>query len=323
MRPMEISTTLTTEPGRPTTGSPRSWPTPGFGSYFTDHMFTVEWTPERRAGTTPAITPYGPLTLDPATAVLHYAQEIFEGHEGLPPRRRLDLGVPARGERRADGALEPPARAARAADRRLRAGRRARWSRSTSAGCPTPAGEKSLYLRPFMFATEAFLGVRPAAARHVHGDREPGRRLLQAAASMPVTLWLTDRLHPRRPRRHGRGQDRRQLRLARWSPSRRRPPRAATRSSSSTRQEGTLRRGARRHEHVLRLRRRPHRHPRARHDPRGHHPLQRSSSSPARWATRSRSAGSPSTSGATASPAARSPRSSPAAPPPSSRRSAP
>src|SRR3954467_2255937 len=51
---------------------------PGFGIHFTDHMFTVEWTPE--AGWHDArVTAYGPLTLDPATAVLHYAQEIFEG----------------------------------------------------------------------------------------------------------------------------------------------------------------------------------------------------------------------------------------------------
>ena len=51
---------------------------PGFGQHFTDHMFTVEWTPD--AGWHAArIEPYGPLTLDPATSVLHYAQEIFEG----------------------------------------------------------------------------------------------------------------------------------------------------------------------------------------------------------------------------------------------------
>ena len=51
---------------------------PGFGTYFTDHMFTVEWTPgEGWHGA--RITKYGPLSLDPATAVLHYAQETFEG----------------------------------------------------------------------------------------------------------------------------------------------------------------------------------------------------------------------------------------------------
>ena len=51
---------------------------PGFGTYFTDHMFTAEWTPEH-GWHDARVTPYGPLTLDPATAVLHYAQEIFEG----------------------------------------------------------------------------------------------------------------------------------------------------------------------------------------------------------------------------------------------------
>src|SRR6187200_1863499 len=51
---------------------------PGFGTYFTDHMFTVEWTPAE-GWHDARVTPYGPLTLDPATAVLHYAQEIFEG----------------------------------------------------------------------------------------------------------------------------------------------------------------------------------------------------------------------------------------------------
>src|SRR5688500_2259616 len=51
---------------------------PGFGTHFTDHMFTVEWTPDR-GWHDARITPYGPLTLDPATAVLHYAQETFEG----------------------------------------------------------------------------------------------------------------------------------------------------------------------------------------------------------------------------------------------------
>ena len=51
---------------------------PGFGLYFTDHMFMAEWTPE--SGWDDArVVPYGPLTLDPAAAVLHYAQEVFEG----------------------------------------------------------------------------------------------------------------------------------------------------------------------------------------------------------------------------------------------------
>ena len=45
---------------------------PGFGVHFTDHMFTVEWTPTD-GWHAARVTPYGPLTLDPATAVLHSA----------------------------------------------------------------------------------------------------------------------------------------------------------------------------------------------------------------------------------------------------------
>ncbi|MGN6721356.1 MAG: branched chain amino acid aminotransferase, partial [Marmoricola sp.] len=62
---------------------------PGFGLHFTDHMFTAEWTPEK-GWHDARITPYGPLTLDPATAVLHYAQEVFEG---LKAYRRDDGSV--------------------------------------------------------------------------------------------------------------------------------------------------------------------------------------------------------------------------------------
>ena len=51
---------------------------PGFGLHFTDHMLLVEWTPDE-GWHDARVRPYGPLSLDPATAVLHYAQEIFEG----------------------------------------------------------------------------------------------------------------------------------------------------------------------------------------------------------------------------------------------------
>ena len=51
---------------------------PGFGMYFTDHMAVATWT-AADGWHDSAIVPYGPFSLDPATAVLHYAQEIFEG----------------------------------------------------------------------------------------------------------------------------------------------------------------------------------------------------------------------------------------------------
>ena len=51
---------------------------PGFGAVFTDHMATIRWT-EGRGWHDARLEPYGPVTLDPAAAVFHYGQEIFEG----------------------------------------------------------------------------------------------------------------------------------------------------------------------------------------------------------------------------------------------------
>ncbi|PID55394.1 MAG: branched chain amino acid aminotransferase, partial [Micrococcales bacterium] len=50
---------------------------PGFGQHFTDHMFVATWT-EGSGWHDAGVVPYGPFSLDPAAAVLHYAQEVFE-----------------------------------------------------------------------------------------------------------------------------------------------------------------------------------------------------------------------------------------------------
>ena len=141
----------------------RALATPGFGQRFTDHMLLAEWTPEQ-GWHDARITAYGPLALDPATAVLHYAQEIFEG---LKAYRHADGSVwtfrpEANGARLARSAQRlalpqlPVEDFVATVDALVQVDER--W-------VPDPAGEKSLYLRPFMFASEAFLGVRPA--RHV------------------------------------------------------------------------------------------------------------------------------------------------------------
>src|SRR5712691_2912590 len=54
---------------------------PGFGAVFTDHMVTMRWSAER-GWHDGRLEAYGPLTVDPATQVFHYAQEIFEGTKG-------------------------------------------------------------------------------------------------------------------------------------------------------------------------------------------------------------------------------------------------
>src|SRR3954469_3686509 len=156
---MEISTTLTNNPvedGR----LAAILADPGFGTYFTDHMVTVEWTPA--AGWHGArVAPYGPLTLDPATAVLHYAQEIFEGmkayrHEdgsiwAFRPEANAERMV--RSSHRLALPVLEPADFVQAVDEIVKVDRR--W-------VPDGAGEKSLYIRPFMNSTGRFLGVRPA-----------------------------------------------------------------------------------------------------------------------------------------------------------------
>jgi branched-chain amino acid aminotransferase len=162
---------------------------PGFGTHFTDHMFTLEWTPDQgwHAG---RITPYGPLTLDPATAVLHYAQEIFEGMKAY---RHDDGSIwTFRPEENAARMVRSTHRLAlpelspdlfvQAVDELVKVDQR--W-------VPDNAGEKSLYLRPFMFASEAFLGVRPAQHVTFMVIASPAGAYFKGGVK-PVTLWLTE-----------------------------------------------------------------------------------------------------------------------------------
>ena len=189
MSPMQISTTASAAPVSDARLA-EILANPGFGNYFTDHMFRVEWTPE--AGWHDArIEPYGPLSLDPATAVLHYAQETFEGMKAY---------------RHADGSIwsfRPDQNAARmvrsshrlalpvleaddfvqAVDALVSADQR--WVPDASEG------EKSLYLRPFMFASEAFLGVRPSQHVTFMVIASPAGAYFKGGVK-PVSLWLSE-----------------------------------------------------------------------------------------------------------------------------------
>jgi branched-chain amino acid aminotransferase len=162
---------------------------PGFGQYFTDHMLTIEWTPD--AGWHAArIEPYGPLTLDPATAVLHYAQETFEGMKAYRHedgsiwsfRPEENAARMARSSHRLALPVLDPADFVQAVDALVTADQR--W-------VPDPAGEKSLYLRPFMFASEAFLGVRPAQHVTFMVIASPAGAYFKGGVK-PVSLWLTE-----------------------------------------------------------------------------------------------------------------------------------
>jgi len=132
---------------------------PGFGTQFTDHMATIQWHVDN-GWHDAKITARRPFSLDPACAVLHYAQEIFEGLKAYPAADgtallfRPDQNAQrfARSAKRLAMPVLPEALFLEAIEAVIRIDRD--W---------IPSGDgASLYLRPFMFANEAFLGVRPA-----------------------------------------------------------------------------------------------------------------------------------------------------------------
>ncbi|MBO0839585.1 MAG: branched-chain amino acid aminotransferase [Sciscionella sp.] len=159
---------------------------PGFGVYFTDHMVTIEWDTER-GWHDAAVGPYRPIELDPATTVLHYGQEVFEG---LKAYRQPDGSI---------ASFRPEINAARF---RESAGRLAmpqlpdelflgslreliavdeRW-------VPQP-GEQSLYLRPFMISTEVGLGVNTPAGRYLYTLIASPAGSYFAGGIKPVKVW--------------------------------------------------------------------------------------------------------------------------------------
>jgi branched-chain amino acid aminotransferase len=160
---------------------------PGFGRFFTDHMVTIHWT-EAAGWHDAKLVPYGPIPMDPATNVLHYGQEIFEG---LKAYRQADGSV---------ATFRPEMNAARFA----RSARRLAMPelpdelfiaaiealvQQDVAYVPDDR-EKSLYLRPFMIATEIGLGVRPANDYLFILIASPAGPYFPRGVK-PVTVWLS------------------------------------------------------------------------------------------------------------------------------------
>jgi len=160
---------------------------PGFGKFFTDHMVDICWS-QQGGWHRPCVQAYGPITLEPAAAVLHYAQEVFEGLKAY---------------RHADGSIwtfRPEQNAARM----QRSARRLalpelpteyfldslRQLIAVDGDWVPSAPETSLYLRPFMFAKEAFLGVRPAAKVNYYLIASPAGAYFHGGIA-PVAIWLS------------------------------------------------------------------------------------------------------------------------------------
>ena len=161
---------------------------PGFGKHFTDHMVDICWS-ARGSWHRPRVQPYGPIALDPAAAVLHYGQEIFEGLKAY---------------RHEDGSIWS-FRPEKNAERMQRSTRRMALPelpteyfldslkeliKADGSWVPSEP-DTSLYLRPFMFAKESFLGVRPAEKVNYYVIASPAGPYFAGGGVVPISIWLS------------------------------------------------------------------------------------------------------------------------------------
>jgi branched-chain amino acid aminotransferase len=160
---------------------------PGFGRVFTDHMVTIRYS-EGKGWYDPRVEARKSIQLDPATAVLHYAQMIFEG---LKAYRTPDGGVTL---------FRPEANARRFQQSALRMampplpeelflGSLEELIKIDHEWVPDDP-EGSLYLRPFMFASEVYLGVKPSSEYLYLLIASPVRSYFKGGAK-PVSLWVS------------------------------------------------------------------------------------------------------------------------------------
>ncbi len=174
---------------------------PVFGANLTDHQVVVVW--EKGKGWHSAeVIPYGPIMMDPSSAVLHYGQEIFEGIKAY---------------RHQDGSIwtfRPTANA----ERLQRSARRMalpelptelfveslRQLIAVDGGwVPEPVNEKTLYFRPFEIAAENFLGVRAAQRAEFRVIASPVGPYFTGGLK-PVSIWIA--LDSARAGKHGTGE---------------------------------------------------------------------------------------------------------------------
>lgn len=161
----------------------------GFGRLFTDHMFLVEYT-EGRGWHDARIQPYGPLSIDPASPVLHYSQEIFEG---LKVYRRADGGLQMfrpmenanRMNQSADRMCMPPL------DPEFQVRAMKTLVELERDWVPHSEGT-SLYLRPAMIADGAELGVHPARHFLYYIICSPSGSYYKNGMA-PVRIYIEDR----------------------------------------------------------------------------------------------------------------------------------
>ena len=153
----------------------------GFGNYYTDHMFLMNYD-EGKGWHDPRIVPYGPIELDPAAMCLHYGQEVFEGLKAYRTEDgRILLFRPDRNMPRLNSSNERLC--IPAIDEAFAVEAIKKLVSVDQDWIPTAEGT-SLYIRPFIFATEAQVGVHPA------------QELLFAIILSPVGAYYPEGLNP-------------------------------------------------------------------------------------------------------------------------------
>src|SRR5512132_3548338 len=131
----------------------------GFGAVFTDHMFVMDFE-EEKGWYDPRVEPYGPFALDPATAVLHYGQGLFEGLKAFRGKDgAIRLFRPQKHVERLNRTAVRMSIPPLDPEMVFRS-----WTTVVDVDrdwVPSSVGT-SLYIRPTVIASEPFLGVRPA-----------------------------------------------------------------------------------------------------------------------------------------------------------------
>lgn len=188
MAPMTYTITRTEHP-TPAERRTEILANPGFGQYHTDHMVLINWDADQ-GWHDARVVPYQPFTLDPAASILHYGQAIFEG---LKAYRQSDGSIatfrPEQNAQRFQRSAERLAMPQLPAEDFIESLRQ--LVDIDQDWVPAAGGEEALYLRPFMIATEACLGVRPAKSYTYALIAGPAGAYF-AGGIKPVSVWLSE-----------------------------------------------------------------------------------------------------------------------------------
>lgn len=158
----------------------------GFGTDFTDHMFIMDYT-EGKGWHDPRIVPYQPISLDPSAMVFHYAQEMFEGMKAYKTDdERVLMFRPEKNIQRTNITNERLCIPQVNEDDMLQAIEE--LVALEEGWIPTAPGT-SLYIRPFIIATDPFLGVRASATYMFMVILSPVGAYYKGGIN-PVKIWV-------------------------------------------------------------------------------------------------------------------------------------